>query len=91
MPAISIHTSPYPELTIGPVGHAIDGPDTRTEVVLLERPHGLVAGIVELPRLQVEHGGLTVDLGRREVQGVSQPGLIVRRSDTFQSSWMKYS
>ena len=37
-----------------PVGQAIGDAETGTEVVLLQRPHRLVAGILEQLRLQIE-------------------------------------
>ena len=57
-----------------PVGQAIGDAETGTEVVLLQRPHRLVAGILEQLRLQIEDTHLPVDLGRWEVQRVAQPG-----------------
>src|SRR6185436_18148159 len=61
-----------PRTDDGLVGQAIDGADTRAEVVLLERPYGLLTRILELLRLQVEHGSLAIDLCRWEIQRVAQ-------------------
>ena len=72
MPAISIQTMPVARADDGLVGQAVDGAEARAEVVLLERPHRLRPGILELPRLQVEDRRLAVDLGRREIQRVAQ-------------------
>src|SRR6185436_20825 len=56
---------PVPRADDGLVRQAVDGADARAEVVLLERPYRLRAGIVELPRLYIEYSGLTVDLSGR--------------------------
>src|SRR5262249_56662748 len=51
------------------------GAQTRAEVVLLQRPDRIRAGILELERMQVEDRGLSVDLGRWKIQRVPQAGV----------------
>ena len=59
----------------GLVRQAIDGAEARPEVVLLERPDRIASRVLELLRLQVEDGGLAVDLRRRKIQRVAQAGI----------------
>ena len=72
---------------------ATDDAKPRPEVVLVQlaRTGWPFARILELLRLQIEDRGLVVDFGRRKIQRVAQAGVHVSRSETLQSSWMKYS
>ena len=58
------------------VGHAPDDAKPRTEVESVELTGGprlaILAEVLELLRLQVEHGRLVVLLGRGEVQRVAK-------------------
>ena len=53
------------------VRESVHRAEARAEIVLLQRPNGVGAGILELPRFQVEHGGLSVDFGGGKIQRVA--------------------
>src|SRR5262249_41700249 len=56
------------------VCRAVDDADAWPPVVLLEWTNRVVARILEQLSLQIEHRGLAVDLGRRKVERVAEPG-----------------
>ena len=70
------HLDPHhgvPRADNRPVGESVDGAETRAEVVLLQRTDRVVAWILQLLRLEIEHGRLTADFRGREVQRIAQP------------------